>query len=128
MIRRPPRSTLFPYTTLFRSLLGQHRKRIETHINDQGLAGLDQLLPIHIQCVVLGVAGDEDATLRMVAVGQRNPGIRRAPLGRRHPGHDLELSRASCRERGEIPVVAVSVKKHTQDVDRRQMRRDWYQS
>src|SRR2546430_9255343 len=24
MIRRPPRSTLFPYTTLFRSYLGQH--------------------------------------------------------------------------------------------------------
>src|SRR5690242_20978731 len=28
MIRRPPRSTLFPYTTLFRSrLLGEHRVR-----------------------------------------------------------------------------------------------------
>src|SRR3712207_9084948 len=26
MIRRPPRSTLFPYTTLFRSLLGDHRE------------------------------------------------------------------------------------------------------
>src|SRR3989442_8801008 len=25
MIRRPPRSTLFPYTTLFRSLAGLHR-------------------------------------------------------------------------------------------------------
>src|SRR3712207_6934711 len=25
MIRRPPRSTLFPYTTLFRSILEQHR-------------------------------------------------------------------------------------------------------
>src|SRR3989454_3535449 len=25
MIRRPPRSTLFPYTTLFRSLPGLHR-------------------------------------------------------------------------------------------------------
>src|SRR3712207_8836935 len=25
MIRRPPRSTLFPYTTLFRSRLHQHR-------------------------------------------------------------------------------------------------------
>src|SRR5256885_12803564 len=25
MIRRPPRSTLFPYTTLFRSELGVHR-------------------------------------------------------------------------------------------------------
>src|SRR5260370_21597644 len=28
MIRRPPRSTLFPYTTLFRSLLRQHRLSI----------------------------------------------------------------------------------------------------
>src|SRR2546426_12822111 len=26
MIRRPPRSTLFPYTTLFRSLAHQHRR------------------------------------------------------------------------------------------------------
>src|SRR3712207_7798311 len=27
MIRRPPRSTLFPYTTLFRSRVGGHRHR-----------------------------------------------------------------------------------------------------
>src|SRR2546427_7077750 len=27
MIRRPPRSTLFPYTTLFRSGMGQNRPR-----------------------------------------------------------------------------------------------------
>src|SRR4030095_17065943 len=26
MIRRPPRSTLFPYTTLFRSYCGQHHR------------------------------------------------------------------------------------------------------
>src|SRR2546430_6173051 len=26
MIRRPPRSTLFPYTTLFRSVLDRHRR------------------------------------------------------------------------------------------------------
>src|SRR5947208_11180355 len=36
MIRRPPRSTLFPYTTLFRSLLGfgsetRRRALVETH-------------------------------------------------------------------------------------------------
>src|SRR4051794_41387805 len=33
MIRRPPRSTLFPYTTLFRSLLvvEQHRTQIVIH-------------------------------------------------------------------------------------------------
>src|SRR3712207_7999890 len=30
MIRRPPRSTLFPYTTLFRSVLG-HRPRPADH-------------------------------------------------------------------------------------------------
>src|SRR5438034_7969914 len=28
LIRRPPRSTLFPYTTLFRSLVGKHRLRL----------------------------------------------------------------------------------------------------
>src|SRR2546429_7147692 len=28
MIRRPPRSTLFPYTTLFRSQRGQHDARV----------------------------------------------------------------------------------------------------
>src|SRR3989441_13369447 len=29
MIRRPPRSTLFPYTTLFRSLFGDHPRGLE---------------------------------------------------------------------------------------------------
>src|SRR5256885_15990198 len=35
MIRRPPRSTLFPYTTLFRSAL----KRLEIPVVATGLAG-----------------------------------------------------------------------------------------
>src|SRR5258708_15650433 len=30
MIRRPPRSTLFPYTTLFRSLKGLDKKALKT--------------------------------------------------------------------------------------------------
>src|SRR3712207_8620905 len=46
MIRRPPRSTLFPYTTLFRSLLHpgdgillEHRFDRETlHLDDRGRA------------------------------------------------------------------------------------------
>src|SRR3712207_7187642 len=29
MIRRPPRSTLFPYTTLFRSLVPSFRRRLD---------------------------------------------------------------------------------------------------
>src|SRR3712207_7203868 len=37
MIRRPPRSTLFPYTTLFRSLL--------RHLGLQRLQPVDALLP-----------------------------------------------------------------------------------
>src|SRR5438094_4052380 len=36
MIRRPPRSTLFPYTTLFRSLGPQ---QAEQHPDRRGLAG-----------------------------------------------------------------------------------------
>src|SRR5256886_13451163 len=31
MIRRPPRSTLFPYTTLFRSVLGRGRNVLTHH-------------------------------------------------------------------------------------------------
>src|SRR2546429_6674731 len=37
MIRRPPRSTLFPYTTLFRSLAGLEAKRLA--VFDQQRAG-----------------------------------------------------------------------------------------
>src|SRR5258708_14018103 len=37
MIRRPPRSTLFPYTTLFRSLA----YNLETSFNTQSRAGFD---------------------------------------------------------------------------------------
>src|SRR5215208_8033730 len=37
MIRRPPRSTLFPYTTLFRSrpAVGTHRCTFERHLLEQ---------------------------------------------------------------------------------------------
>src|SRR5258705_8962849 len=39
MIRRPPRSTLFPYTTLFRSqapLAREHRERVVEAVHDDG--------------------------------------------------------------------------------------------
>src|SRR2546425_4992917 len=38
MIRRPPRSTLFPYTTLFRSRLGQDSKQRVDACFDRPLA------------------------------------------------------------------------------------------
>src|SRR5438477_8085650 len=44
MIRRPPRSTLFPYTTLFRSLHHQHRAVGGDRLDQRGDA-LDVLVP-----------------------------------------------------------------------------------
>src|SRR3712207_7417708 len=51
MIRRPPRSTLFPYTTLFRSdhltlarlLLARHRASQDTGAIDEAVGLLDRL-------------------------------------------------------------------------------------
>src|SRR2546430_5884929 len=65
MIRRPPRSTLFPYTTLFRSVRApardpaarergderagvetqrlEHQRRVELHVGSQVAAGLHVL-------------------------------------------------------------------------------------
>src|SRR3712207_8671184 len=45
MIRRPPRSTLFPYTTLFRSLdRGGPPRRQVRHDPGQGQPGVDDVL------------------------------------------------------------------------------------
>src|SRR2546430_10740919 len=41
MIRRPPRSTLFPYTTLFRSVVG--RRRAARKAGEVGVHGLEDL-------------------------------------------------------------------------------------
>src|SRR5256885_3797109 len=48
MIRRPPRSTLFPYTTLFRSRLGRHGDLPTPQVAVVGeLPAVDQVLPHH---------------------------------------------------------------------------------
>src|SRR2546427_11825931 len=94
MIRRPPRSTLFPYTTLFRS---RQRERVAKPL-------------------CLGRAGPARA-------GRRLPPTAAAlPLGRGRPAHGShgrqrraakQIGRASWRERGEISGVAASLKKKT---------------
>src|SRR2546430_11632556 len=46
MIRRPPRSTLFPYTTLFRSLIKARVTNRDLHTLKQGIfKDLDHRLP-----------------------------------------------------------------------------------
>src|SRR3989442_5995356 len=41
MIRRPPRSTLFPYTTLFRSIYGTVKDTMNNPLNGVSISGRD---------------------------------------------------------------------------------------
>src|SRR2546427_3764695 len=69
MIRRPPRSTLFPYTTLFRSLRGANlagadlsgAKFIDTDFTGANLAGADFTAAVFRS--VRGLAQDQPAEM-----------------------------------------------------------------
>src|SRR2546425_12814926 len=103
MIRRPPRSTLFPYTTLFRSLWKQAEKEEETltkkakiyddPLLDEYLGKIaDRLLPDEVRAaggpgLRFGVMSDP--TLNAFAM----------PNGRIYVHSGLQIGRASCRER-----------------------------
>src|SRR2546422_8413794 len=56
MIRRPPRSTLFPYTTLFRSL------DLTRLLTDSGVSGLDRLSSVERITVALRTYVDRKST------------------------------------------------------------------
>src|SRR3712207_8587035 len=58
MIRRPPRSTLFPYTTLFRSDVPGHGERAVLGVQGEGNA------PLHRQRVDRGPLGRGDPVIR----------------------------------------------------------------
>src|SRR3989475_9963533 len=118
MIRRPPRSTLFPYTTLFRSLgragtglgrlvflvifLGQLADQLDigSLCDAAGLAQLVKLL--QLRQVVLVDAVELLADLQQSLLGVRIfLGLLRSSLcsGGRVDGATPEIGRASCRER-----------------------------
>src|SRR3712207_8987824 len=48
MIRRPPRSTLFPYTTLFRSIESLDMRRVERRQRPGRAGCVEQIAPIRI--------------------------------------------------------------------------------
>src|SRR5690348_17712514 len=62
MIRPPPRSTLFPYTTLFRSLHGVVREVLARFFAEVGFVFGDQLFPTARRN--RGVFSDSEALLR----------------------------------------------------------------
>src|SRR2546430_14707727 len=92
MIRRPPRSTLFPYTTLFRSLDAAHSKRINDrhghHVGDQVLRVLAERCRGALRSVdVLGRYGGEEFALLLPGTTQHNAATVLAErIRRRGPG------------------------------------------
>src|SRR2546425_10328346 len=98
MIRRPPRSTLFPYTTLFRSELGIRRleRGLEARRCAPGVrsdvAGVDAgdgegRVDVRPRVHVLDLGDDEDLAVRAAGVG-RGVGLareREAPRGEASP-------------------------------------------
>src|SRR5256885_14398299 len=96
MIRRPPRSTLFPYTTLFRSLAAHdlhlcaehHRREDERAVAHVRMARLQRL----------GKGLGTHLTLEMRA-GAYSPGLIVPDIVGVAARGDVEIGRASCRER-----------------------------
>src|SRR3712207_3609314 len=75
MIRRPPRSTLFPYTTLFRSA-GPGGRRLPEDV--RGAVGQGRDLPAGAGGASLRRRGRDARRVRQLAGARRAPGV--------HPG------------------------------------------
>src|SRR2546430_11147069 len=102
MIRRPPRSTLFPYTTLFRSILdarggdGIERRARLVHENHFGLHG----------------DGACDAQALLLAARKTGAGAAQAvlhlipePRARQARAHDVIELRAAARQAMDVRTV-----------------------
>src|SRR2546430_13343239 len=74
MIRRPPRSTLFPYTTLFRSLVLTHDAASLDGSADSRGAGFGDYCPIHVRSQDRPHSGGAGETIGRFALGGRAPG------------------------------------------------------
>src|SRR3712207_7453642 len=70
MIRRPPRSTLFPYTTLFRSDPERLAQDCYEAYNIQVVALEQRLRAIGWPKVVIGVSGGLDSTHALIVAAQ----------------------------------------------------------
>src|SRR3712207_8529070 len=93
MIRRPPRSTLFPYTTLFRSVSVPHRKRpLEAKESRRWVVTAAQAETILCEAVTLTTIADQESDLYAYWAMPRRAGVHRlgraycnrAQIGRAH--------------------------------------------
>src|SRR3712207_9131694 len=102
MIRRPPRSTLFPYTTLFRSVSCYHAKTgaVELYLNHL-LDGPGEYVVVDMtagaDAFASGLFTRFDLTVLVSEPTRRGVGVHRQ-YAAHAAGYD-EIGRASCRER-----------------------------
>src|SRR5256884_8040062 len=102
MIRRPPRSTLFPYTTLFRSLDLGDRWSFYCVLDEAGEVLLEQKLPTTPE-VMKQTFARIPRSLIALETGTHSPWVSRLLRELEHEvlvAHaQKEIGRASCRER-----------------------------
>src|SRR2546425_9636226 len=82
MIRRPPRSTLFPYTTLFRSGVAAHRLELQDIL-------VEVTRPVEIQC--------READVREPLVRHRGPSFQPSTRSEEHTSELQSLAYLVCR-------------------------------
>src|SRR3712207_9351850 len=108
MIRRPPRSTLFPYTTLFRSDQADGALVFSASYGDEGRTAAEQItsggLWQGLSAVQQGRAFEVSDDRWFLAIGPLGAGLVLDELERF--AQQVEIGRASCRGRGSISVVA----------------------
>src|SRR2546430_15806886 len=130
MIRRPPRSTLFPYTTLFRSLEQAHRPQVDLLVArqgaDQALLRLGERGRIEYHRVEALVATLELAQLiervrlaphdvgesverRVLPPARQRLGARVDGHHRRRPAREVQRKRSMVGEQVERPADRKSV-------------------
>src|SRR2546428_6658188 len=97
MIRRPPRSTLFPYTTLFRSLLasGEGVPNVFRHTSFEG--GLPKEVRSEEHTSELQSRSDLVCRLLLEKKTAVHEGLQRPDLfsGQHPPRHDIPVCRAA---------------------------------
>src|SRR2546430_17130319 len=86
MIRRPPRSTLFPYTTLFRSAQFGMRRRF---LDDAVVGLVQRFLELHHRALRLG----------LVRMEEPFEGVQRELFNRRHRDRARLLARTMASDR-----------------------------
>src|SRR3712207_9503664 len=101
MIRRPPRSTLFPYTTLFRSLNIFRRKPLEELLPAAARAGVGILARAPLASGLLTGKYDESTTFAADDHRNYNRNGEAFDVGETFSGVPYVVGVAAARERSE---------------------------